>query len=159
MARCHPARAVLLVLLVAATLGSCTVGTSTILTGTHNVLVPCPTGVDLGAGHISHGTDDDVGALFWVLPPQAERLQFAVIDANTALPIEAEAGDWRENVVSFGTVWDGTRSTGPQQIEYPYLYAAIAIATPEPVARSVDVTWSIAALDAEGQEVGFLACG
>ncbi len=114
----------------------------------------CPVGVDLGPGHISGGGNGsgDEGSM-WQPAPTAVTLQFQVTNSDTGWPIEAAAWLSFISAPSFGTVWDGTTSTGAKSIAWNGAPFAVVVDIPADV--SFHMSWWIMAFDAAGNEVGF----
>ncbi len=128
-------------------LAGCSVGTSSIAAGQQVGLVECTAGTP--------------GAL-WLPGPGARYLRFHVTRSDATQPLEA--GVWRPpfaewDEASFGTVWDGTKSTGLQQIPVPLApYLPLVLVSKDgPVPQTIHADWEFTALDANGNDVG-LTC-
>jgi hypothetical protein len=134
------------VLLIA--VAGCTAGTTTIAAGQGGWLGGCTADGPTPKGQ-------------WVPGPGATRLRFEVTNSDATQPIRAQVlwrifswgeGDSRD----FGIVWDGTKSTGPKQVDLPGPEFVLWITTPSTTAsQEIHVDWIFTALDANGNDVGF----
>jgi hypothetical protein len=138
------------VLLIA--IAGCTAGTTTIAAGNSGWLGMCP-------------RDGATPSAFWDPGPDARYLRFEAMGSDATQPLSAEAdwgpftgnGEW----LDFGLVWDGTKSTGPKQVDLRSLQLGIPefilwISTPNTTAsQEIHVDWIFTALDADGNDVGF----
>jgi hypothetical protein len=116
----------------------------------------CPAGVDLGPGHISSGGNGsgDSGTL-WQPAPTAVTLRFEVTNSDMGLPVGATAVSTTTAEVSFGVVWDGTKSTGIKSIPWNGAPFVPAVFVQDFYSASFHITWWLMAVDAAGKEVGF----
>lgn len=129
------------------TVAGCTVGTSAIPAGQQFDLIECTAGPTPGT--------------YWRPGPGATYVRFQVLSSDATQPLEALVFSINpDQGASFGTVWDGTRSTGPKTVAYPGNDIPLLIRTPNgPTARTVNATWAFTALDANGKDVGFTCVG
>jgi hypothetical protein len=153
------------VAVLAVTLAGCTIGWATIAAGQHATFLGCPHGVDLGPGHISAAPAGGETSIWWSMPPGAETLRVQVLNASTSETLFVSVYWPLGGFSEFGAVWDGTRSTGPQDFTYtPPIYPfPIGIAVHDswfgdPFESSVDFSWTFTALDEDGNETGFADC-
>jgi hypothetical protein len=141
----------------------CYVGTTAVSPG-YGSLLNCPSGVNLGPGKITGGGDTTSGdPSFWRPAPTAVSARFAVTssDSNQRITVDADYFvDSPNSFISLGVVWDGTRSTGPKTVPMvlsPTVgFAFFLYAEPTPVLAHMH--WWMTALDAAGNEVGFVDC-
>jgi hypothetical protein len=133
------------VLLIA--LAGCSVGTSSITAGQQIGVVECTAGTP---------------GVLWLPGPGARYLRFHVTKSDATQPLEAYVfrppfAEW--DGASFGTVWDGTKSTGPKQIPLTNApYIPLILDSPNaPVPQTIHADWVFTALDANGKDVG-LTC-
>jgi hypothetical protein len=129
-------------------IAGCTVGTTSIPAGQRYGFVACT------AGPTSGGS--------WIPGPGATRLRFEVLSSDATQPLEAILWVSREDSPTFGTVWDGTKSTGPKHVdlsslssrEFPLLIRSSSLAS-----QAINVKWAFTALDVNGKDVGFTCVG
>jgi hypothetical protein len=141
----------------------CTVGKTTIPPSpysTSSANLKCPSGVDLGPGHTSYASNGD--KTYWRPGAGATSVRLHVTAASTTLRIAAyyHYPSLFGGSEGFGLVWDGTRSTGVRQVPLQ-TWAGIAAFTVNSggvVKNNIDVTWTLTAVDAQGQDVGFDPC-
>lgn len=120
----------------------CTVGTTSIPAGQGLKLIECTAGRTRGP--------------YWQAGPGATRLRFQVLSSDATQPLEALMLVGTPDPISFGTVWDGTKSTGPKLIDASFLLFPLFIVPKNvPNAETINVTWAFTALDANGNDVGF----
>jgi hypothetical protein len=135
---------VALVIIVA----GCTVGTTTIPAGQASALVECNAGPTPGK--------------YWVAGPGAVEVRFQVLSSDATEPLAAIVGTgagW-PGLGSFGTVWDGTKSTGPKQWAGDWNGSiSLVYGDWSPVAQTSNTKWAFTALDANGKDVGFTCTG
>src|SRR5262245_9786222 len=87
------------------TFAGCTVGTTTIPAGP-------------GTGQFVACSPTQGGS--WVPGPGATHLRFEVLKSDSTQPLAAALwGSGNEGSAIFGEVWDGTKSTGPQEVQMP----------------------------------------
>lgn len=124
----------------------CTVrGTTSIRAGSSREVVPC-----------------DPNNQQWIVPPEATQLRFEVTSSDTTQPLEASVY-LPEGPFSFGTVWHGTKSTGPKLVPLVQngtqgVYVWIERVDHQPFSQTTEVSWAFTALDANGNDVGFAGC-
>jgi hypothetical protein len=101
---------------------------------------------------------------YWVVGPEAIQVRFEVTSSDATLPLEGY-GYHSGGQFSFGTVWDGTKSTGPKLVDLPEGYpwgqdvlVFIRRVDLEPFSQTTNVSWAFTALDANGRSAGF-TCG
>jgi hypothetical protein len=130
----------------------CTVGTTNIPAGQSFELAQCTAGSTRGPS--------------WAPGPGVARLRLEVLSSDARQPLRAEAfsGLAEDPYSDFGTVWDGTKSTGPKHAFLPggfsdtglvvvYFLRVGSLSTPD-----INVKWALTALDANGKDVGFTTC-
>jgi hypothetical protein len=128
----------------------CTVGTTSILARQSSGVAECKVGSSTG--------------LLWVTAPGTQDLRFEVLNSDATEPLEAIAVLGIQGGPSFGTVWDGTKSTGPKQVrltttgESRLVGLVLAMDDGFPADQTNNTTWAVAALDANGKDVGFTSC-
>lgn len=129
--------------LLVVTIAGCTVGTTSIAAGQTAALIPCTAGPTPGT--------------FWVAGPGASRLRFQVRSSDATQPLGAAVFRLGpDGSAFFGTVWDGSKSTGPKEIPLPGWSIPLMI-YPENGAASetIQADWVFTALDPNGKDVGF----
>jgi hypothetical protein len=128
------------------TFAGCTVGTTSIPAGQAGQAIACRASAPT--------------ATIWVPGPEAQYLRFEVLSSDATEPLRAVVfgNIWGggEGGADFGTVWDGTKSTGPKQVPLPNnLIPLVIMPADGPATQTIQVTWSFTALDANGKDVGF----
>jgi hypothetical protein len=122
-------------------IAGCTVGTTSLPAGQAVALIECKAGSTTGK--------------YWIAGPGAVEVRFQVLSSDATEPLVAIVGtlNW---VASLGTVWDGTKSTGPKQFGGEW-NGTIGLMTEDgsPVAQTSTTEWMFTALDANGNDVGF----
>jgi hypothetical protein len=129
------------------TVAGCTVGTSAVPAGQQFDLIECTAGPTPGT--------------YWRPGPGARHLRFQVLSSDATQQLEALVFSVSpDQGASFGTVWDGTKSTGPKTVAYPGNDIPLVLWAPNgPAAQTVNATWAFAALDADGKDVGLTCVG
>jgi hypothetical protein len=120
------------------------------------VLLIAVAGCTVGTTEISPAAN--YGLALCTAGPGALHLRFEVLKSDAVKPLDAYVWYGYESP-TFGWVWDGTKSTGPKQIEVRYLLEnprfVVMIGAPYiPVVQGAKVGWMLTALDANFNDVG-----
>jgi hypothetical protein len=129
-------------------IAGCTIGTTTIPAGEDTGLVECKSGSSTGP--------------VWVTGPGTGQLRFQVLSSDATKPLRAVLVGPGGGTSSFGIVWDGTKSTGPKQLQMgagAFLGVVLWYEDHVPVAQTTTTKWMLEALDANGKDVGFTCSG
>lgn len=131
--------------LLVVTIAGCTVGTTSIPAGDRYGFVHCTAGPTQGGS--------------WIPGPGATRLRFEVLSSDATQSLEAFLWLYWTDSPTFGTVWDGTKSTGPKYIDVSGLSSSqqypLVIRSSSLASQTTNVKWMFTALDANGKDVGF----
>jgi hypothetical protein len=102
---------------------------------------------------------DSVEPGIWVPAPGTVKLRLKVSSSNSTQPINAHAVTGWESGLVWPTLWDGVRSTGPQDIDIPYASGAAGFVllfySNDP---SMTYTFQLTPLDSAGNETSFIDC-
>jgi hypothetical protein len=123
----------------------CTVGTTSIPAGVNAAVIECRGGPTPGT--------------FWLPGPGTQQVRFQVLSSDAPKPLVGLVAI--DSVLGgLGTVWDGTKSTGPQTFSRSDLAdvklgLGLGYQDGSGAAQSSNTTWVFTALDANGKDVGF----
>jgi hypothetical protein len=130
---------------IVVTVAGCTAGTTTIPAGQSAQMIACTAGPTPGD--------------FWVPGPGATHLRIHVTKSDSTKPLGAGVLRFDSSDGYFGIVWDGTKSTGPQEIvvwggQSELLFLGVENG---PTSQPINASWTLTALDYTGKDVG-LTC-
>jgi hypothetical protein len=107
-----------------------------------------------------HGGSEPSGSLD--SGPGATRVRFEVLSSDATQPLRAFLFASWEDSPSFGTVWDGTKSTGAKFLDVlpsRELPPLVIVTVNGSNSQTINVKWAFTALDANGKDVGFTCTG